>query len=72
MIKNISYNRNNQNCRGRNNFEDDRNRGKYNKGDRRNFQDRDKSYDRGRSRDRDDRGRFNRNRRDSGLGIEVD
>ena len=63
--RNRSYNRNNQNFRCRNNFRDDRNRSKYNIGDRRNFKHRDRPYDRGRSRDRDNRGKCSRNRRDS-------
>ena len=33
---------------------------------KRNFKDRDRSYNRGRSRDRENRGRFSRNERDSG------
>ena len=45
---------------------DDRNRDKYNRGDRRIFKDKDRSYDGGRNRDRDKRGIFSRNRRDSG------
>ena len=36
-------------------FRDDRNRGKYDNGDRRDFEDRDRSHDRGRSRDRDNK-----------------
>ena len=46
--KNRSCTRNNQNFRGMNNFRDDRNRGKYNKCDRRNVKNRYRSYDRGR------------------------
>ena len=51
--------------RGINNFRDYRNTGKSNKGDRRNFKDRDRSYDKGISRDIDNTTRFNTNRRDS-------
>ena len=43
----------------------DRNIGKYDKGSEVNFKDRDKLYDRGRSRDKYNRGRSSRNRRDS-------
>ena len=44
----------NQNFRGRSDYRDNRNRGKYNRGDRRNFKNRNRSFDRGRSRNRDD------------------
>ena len=39
-------------------FRDDRNRGKYNRSERRNFKAIDRSYNRGRSRDRDNRGKL--------------
>ena len=44
--RNITYSKTNQNFRGRNIFGHDRNRGKYKRGDRRNFKDRDMSYSR--------------------------